>query len=93
MTIFQFVLASLACYRLTVLLSRDSIAKPLRAIPVVGPVIGCHFCISMWLAGLIEIAFFFSGVRDTFVVSAYIVLAMSAITIALDRVFTSDHVT
>lgn len=97
MTIFQFILASLACYRLTVLFSRDEgplgVFKKLRGVPHVGHLTGCPFCISVWLGAFIEAAFYFSGYRDSLVVSACIVFAMSAISIALDRIFTSDHQT
>lgn len=93
MTIFQFFLASLCCYRLTVLCSRDSLFKPVRALRYIGPFVGCHFCISVWLAAFIELAFVFSGVRDAPVVIGCIVFSMSAITIMLDKCFTADHVT
>lgn len=93
MTIFQFILAALCCYRLTVLFSRDEVCKPLRAIPYVGHVIGCPFCISVWVAIAIETGFFFSGYRDSLIVSICSALSMSAIAIALDRIFTSNHVT
>lgn len=96
MTIWQFALASLACYRLTVLFSRDAgpfkVFSKLRALKGgVGPLFGCPYCISIHLALAIVIAFNLSGVKDSFVVSACIVLALSAVSIALDRIFTSDH--
>lgn len=97
MTGFQFILASLACYRLTVCFARDlgpwQVFKRLRAVPRLGLMLGCHFCVSVWIAAVIEAAFFFSGYRDAPVVIACSVLAMSATTIALDRIFTSDHQT
>ena len=93
MTGFQFIIATLACYRVTVLLTRDigpfKILKKFRSIEP--KFLGCPFCMSMYVAGGIEAAFFFSGVRDSAIVIACIVLSMSAITIALDRAFTSDH--
>jgi hypothetical protein len=95
MTGLQFLVASLATYRLTVLVSRDlgpfSIFKKLRAIPHLGLMVGCPYCVSIWIAAGVELSFYFSGVRDSPVVSACIVLAMSSITIACDRVFTFDH--
>lgn len=96
MTAFQFILAALACYRLTVLFSRDAgpfkIFSKLRTLKHgIGPLFGCPFCVSIHLGLAIVISFNLSGVKDSFVVSACVVLALSAISIALDRVFTSDH--
>lgn len=96
MTAFQFILAALACYRLTVLFSRDAgpfkIFTKLRALKHgIGPLFGCPYCISLWVAAAIETGFFFSGVRDLPIVMLSIVLALSAISIMSDRVFTSDH--
>lgn len=91
MTPFQFILASLCCYRLTVLFSRDEVTKPLRKLPYVGHVIGCPFCVAIWLAAGIELAFIFSGVTDLFVVEAAIVFALAAVSLILDRCFSSDH--
>lgn len=93
MTVFQFCIAALACYRITVLLSRDEICKPLRKLPYIGHIIGCPFCAAIWVAIGIEAAFVFSGVRDILVVEACIVFALAAVTLCLDRVFSSDHVT
>lgn len=95
MTSFQFILASLACYRLTVLIARDAgpfeLLKKLRNKKPHW--LGCPYCVSMTIAILIEAAFYLSGVRDSPVIIGCIVLSMSAIAIACDRVFTSDHVT
>jgi hypothetical protein len=93
MTIFQFFLASLATYRFTVLIARDGcpldVCKRIRKLAPKW--LGCPFCFSVTAAALIEAGFYMSGVRDSFIVSACIVLAMSAISIMLDRLFTSDH--
>lgn len=97
MTTFQFVLASLACYRITILFARDEgpfkIFKRLRAVPRLGHLTGCPFCISLWIGLCIELAFYFSGITDLLMVCACQTLAMSAISLALDRIFTSDHQT
>lgn len=94
MTGFQFLVASLACYRLTVLVARDlgpfKVFKKLRATKL-GPFVGCPFCVSIWIASAIELAFYLSGITDPPVVIPCLVLSMSAITIAADRCFTSDH--
>lgn len=93
-TIFQFCLASLATYRLVVLFARDAgpfgLFKKLRALKGIGPMVGCPYCISIWLSANIEAAFFVSGVRDILVVSIAIVFALSAVSLILDRTFTSD---
>lgn len=96
MTVFQFILAALACYRLTVLFSRDAgpfkVFTKLRTLKHgIGPLFGCPFCVSIHLGLAIVIAFNLSGVKDSFVVSAAIVLALSAVSIILDRTWTSDH--
>lgn len=93
MTGFQFIVASLACYRVTVFVTRDlGPFKLFQRLRKLNPqFLGCPFCVSPWVAASIEALFYFSGVCDSFVVSGCVVLAMSAITIALDRTFTSDH--
>lgn len=97
MTPFQFLLACLACYRLTVLVSRDlgpfGLFKAIRILPWIGNLAGCVFCSSPWIAAAIVAGFWFSGIRDAPIVTACIVFAMSGVTIALDRIFTSDHET
>lgn len=93
MSVFQFILASLACYRLTVLITRDagplSVFANMRKLP--GKFMSCPYCVSVWAAAVIESAFLFCGVIDSPVVIACIIFAMSGITIALDRIFTADY--
>lgn len=95
MTPFQFVLACLACYRLTVLIARDAgpwnVFGRLRKMTRLSKLLSCPFCVSVWVATVIEAAFYFCVQKDSLVVSDLIVLGMSAITIILDRMFTSDH--
>lgn len=97
MTIFQFILAALACYRVTVLIARDAgpwnIFIRLRKMTRLSKLLSCPFCVSIWVALAIEIAFYFSVQKDLVMVSGFIVLGLSAISIILDRVFTSDHFT
>lgn len=95
MTIFQFILASLACYRGTVLIARDvgpwDIFKRLRKVAHFSKLLSCPFCVSIWLAALIEGVFYFTRVAiDPPIVCACLILSMSAISIILDRCFTVD---
>lgn len=96
MTVFQFILAALACYRATVLIARDvgpwDVFKRLRKVARFTKLLSCPFCVSVWVATAIETAFYFSGIRDSLVVSVCIVLSFSAIAVILDRTFTSDIV-
>lgn len=93
MTVFQFILAGLCCYRLTVLIARDRGPwKMFERLRMLQPKwLGCPFCVSVTIAAVIEAAFWCSGVRDSYVVAACIVFALSAVAIILDRCFTADH--
>lgn len=92
---FIFILASLAVYRLTVLVTRDAgpfdFLKKLRKLAPKW--LGCPFCFSVTAAALIDSALYLTGYRDPWAIMACRTLAMSAIAIALDRVFTADHTT
>lgn len=92
--VFTFIVASLACYRATVLIARDAcpwrICARLRAIDRFSKLLKCPLCVSIWCAVVIEAAFYLSGVRDIPAKVACLILAMSAISIALDRTFTAD---
>lgn len=93
MTAFQFILAALACYRLTVLIARDAgpfgVFRWLRSTRF--KVFSCPYCVSLWAGALIESCFYLSGVTDTPVIVACIILSLSAVAIMLDRLFSSDH--
>lgn len=92
MSVFQFIIASLACYRLTVLLARDAgpwdVFKRLRK---VSQFLSCPFCVSIWVGANIEAWFIISGVFDTPAMTICLALGMSSIAIALDRILTSDY--
>lgn len=95
MTPYLFILASLACYRLTVLIARDAgpwrMFAKMRKVDRFSKLLKCPFCVSIWCALLIETAFYFSGLRNIPVIMACNILAMSAVSIALDRIFTVSH--
>lgn len=93
MTFWQWTLACLFCYRLTVVVSRDKIFAPIRDyFPKLKPFLSCTFCTSVWLAAGIETTFYLSGVKDIPVVVVAIVFSLSAITIILDRTFSEGIV-
>lgn len=95
MTVFQFILASLCCFRLTVLIVRDvgpwRMFARLRSVAHFTKLLTCVFCTSLWVAAGIETAFLLSRVHDKPVVIVCIVFAMSGITVILDRTWTVDH--
>lgn len=92
MTFWQWTLAALCCYRMSVIVSRDRgpfrIFSRLRAVPKLKEFLSCTFCTSIWIAIGIEAAFYLSGVKDIPVVVIAIVFSLSAIAIILDRTFT-----
>lgn len=94
MSVFVFIIASLACYRLTVMVSRD--AGPFdifhNARKRFPKWLGCPFCFSVTAAAIIQTGIYLiDGTSDPIFLSACIGLAMSAISIILDRIFTSDY--
>lgn len=94
MTIFNFILGCLACYRLTVLIARDAgpgdIFKSLRGY---SKLLSCPYCVSVWIGAVLEGVFYFSGFHDLLIICFAIALAFSAAAIMLDRVFSSDYKT
>lgn len=92
MSAFQFCIASLCCYRLTVLFARDAgpreVMKKLRK---GNKLLSCPFCVSVWMGALLEFAFYLFGVRDLPVMCFCLALGMSAVSIILDRCFTADY--
>lgn len=92
MTPLYFIIGCLATYRLTVLFARD--AGPFRVFSRLrsrSQLVACPYCVSIWLGAFIEAAFYFSGVTDQPMVCACVALSFSGVTIALDRIFSSDH--
>jgi hypothetical protein len=92
-----FFIASLACYRVTILICRClgpfRIFQRLRLIEAFSDFLRCVFCVSIWIGGLTCVALYLAGWRQMFALWVLDVFAFSAVTIALDRVFSSDHVT
>lgn len=94
MSPFEFIILSLACYRLTVLVARDSgpfdVFKKARARV---PMLGCPFCVSVWIGIILQTTYAFTVKVDTLIVAACTALALSSVSIILDRCFTSDFKT
>jgi hypothetical protein len=89
-----FWVSALACYRVTVLITRchgpwDVFAR-LRKIDQCSKLLKCPRCVSVYIGSMTALALWFSGfvmpVTMWFILSA----SFSAITIALDRTFTAD---
>lgn len=97
MTATLFVIGALATYRITVLFVRDAgpfdVFKRLRKVARCSKLLSCPFCVSMWVAALIETGYILSGIRDSAVVMVCTVFAFSAIAIICDRTWTSDFKT
>lgn len=95
-TPFVFILGCLASYRLSVLVVRDAgpwgVFARLRKVTRLSKLLSCIFCVSVWVGAAVEAALYLSGIRDIPVVAGCIALSFSAVTIALDRVFSSDVV-
>jgi len=94
MTIFHFIILSLCVYRITILVSRDAcpfhICSKLRKIDKL-KVLKCPFCSSLWVSAIVNLAYYYACVKSEVLVLVALIFAMSAITICLDRIFTSDY--
>jgi len=94
MNVFHFIVLSFAVYRLTVLVSRDAcpfkVCAKLRTIDRL-KVLKCPFCSSIWVSAVVNVAYYYACSRSETVILLGLIFAMSAITIILDRCFTSDY--
>ncbi len=92
-----FIIGALATWRITVLFARDAgpwdVFKRLRKITRLSKLLSCPFCVSVWAGALVCVIYKLSGVIETGLIWCLIALAMSAISIALDRTFTADYQT
>lgn len=93
MTVFQFVLGSLCCYRLVLLLTRDiGPFGSMRSLRKLNPkLLGCPYCSSIWIAAGLEAGFYFCGHRSDAVIMVCEVFAMSAVAVILHRTFSADY--
>jgi hypothetical protein len=94
-TWIEFWISALACYRLTILISRClgpwGIFKKLRSIDRCSKLLKCPFCVSMYVGALTCVGLYFAGYVMPLPTWIILSLAFSAITIMADRTFTSDH--
>jgi hypothetical protein len=92
MTPFLFIVACLACYRLTILIARDmgpfNVFQNLRAN---WRVFGCVFCISVWIGFTLEALLILFGLTHLAFTAILEAFAMSAAAIILDRCFSADY--
>lgn len=95
MKVFDFIVLSIATYRLTVLVTRDAcpfhVCSKLREIDRL-KVLKCPFCSSVWLSALLNTIYYFTCAKTDGVVFACLIFAMSGIAVMLDRIFTADYV-
>lgn len=91
-----FWVAGIACYRLTVLITRClgpwDIFKRLRSIDRCSKLLKCPLCVSVYMGGLVSFLLYLSGFQMPLPTWFLISLAFSGISIALDRIFTADLV-
>lgn len=77
-----WVLAVLACYRLTRLVTTDTITEPLRELVQhrgrVGYLVGCDWCVSVWVGVPVSALVVWAG-GSRVVVFGFGVLALSAL--------------
>jgi hypothetical protein len=92
-----FWICVLACYRITVLISRDlgplRIFKRLREGYYFSAFLRCPFCVSIYVGGFISLGLWFSGFSEPLFIFLCLPFAFSGVTIALDRTFSADHQT
>jgi hypothetical protein len=91
----EFWITALACYRITVLISRClgpwGVFKSLRAIDRCSKLLKCPFCVSIYIGGFCSFCLWLSGYSEPFAIWFFLSLAFSGVTIVLDRTFTADH--
>lgn len=89
-----FWTAALATYRLTIFVARDrgpmELFTRIRRSLYLGTWAKCPFCVSPYAAALVAVLLYLAGVYEPLAMWILLVLAWSAITIALDRTFTVD---
>jgi hypothetical protein len=92
-----FWVSALACYRLTVLITRDAgpwqIFKRLRGIDRCSKLLKCPFCVSVYMGAAVCGALAISGYNLPIAMWFCLSLAFSAVSIALDRTFSADYQT
>lgn len=92
MSVFEFCILALACYRLTVLFARDigpmEVFRRLRAARGIGSALSCPHCVSIWIGFALCTVYHFTISPSPLLIELCNALALSAVAIILDRVFT-----
>ncbi len=87
-----FFVSAFACYRMTVLVSRDlgpwNVFRWLRSKSKLAK---CPFCVSIYIGGATSLCLYWSGFVMPLPMWLILSLGFSASSIILDRCFTSDH--
>jgi hypothetical protein len=95
LTWLVFWVSALACYRVTVLITRClgplGIFARLRAIPAFTDFLKCPYCVSIYVGAATCVGLYLTGLRLQWPMWVMLAFSFSAVTIALDRVFSSDH--
>ena len=90
-----FWISALACYRVTILIARDfgplEIFKRMRSIPRYSKLLKCPFCVSIYVGSATAFLLWLGGYVEPWPMWICLSLSFSAVTIAADRVFTSDY--
>lgn len=90
-----FFIASLACYRVTVLITRClgpwEIFAKLRAIDRCSKLLTCPKCVSIYAGASAAFGLWLAGYVEPWPNWIMLSLAFSAVTIILDRCFTFDY--
>ncbi len=86
-----FFVSSFATYRITVLLSRDLISKPIRSIPYLGKVAKCPYCTSVYVGSLTAFVLWISGFVMPLPMWFILSFSLSGVSIILDRCFSADY--
>lgn len=88
----QFFIAALDCYRLTIFVTRDygpwGVFSRFRKIDRCSKLLRCVFCVSVYMGAFVCVGFLWASPIVRFISVA---LALSSVTIILDRVFTADY--
>lgn len=91
----EFWISALACYRITVLITRClgpwNLFGRLRAIDRCSKLLKCPFCVSIYVGSLCCLFLWLSGYVEPLAIWFFLSLAFSALTIILDRTFTADY--
>lgn len=91
-----FWFSGFATYRLTVLIARDlgpfEIFKWLRSTKRLGGLASCPYCVSVYTGSLVSLGLWYSGILMPIAMWAILSLSFSAISIILDRCFSSDYI-